>query len=102
MTKPSRSLSKGREAFSGASFRDESATLLDLHVSAASHRLNEVIKRLTVIATVGLPLTLITSYYGMNFNLAEYHWRTGWAYVLALLAGSAGVTWWYLKRKRWL
>jgi len=84
------------------SFRDESATLLDLHVSAASHRLNEVIKRLTVIATVGLPLTLITSYYGMNFNLAEYHWRTGWAYVLALLAGSAGVTWWYLKRKRWL
>ena len=84
------------------SFRDESSTLLELHVSAASHRLNEVIKRLTVIATVGLPLTLITSYYGMNFNLAEYHWRHAWAYVLALLAGSAAITWWYLRRKRWL
>jgi len=84
------------------SFRDEVATLLELQVSTASNRLNEVIKRLTVVATVGLPLTVVTSYYGMNFQFAEYGWRYGWAYVLGLLALTAGVTWWFLKKKRWM
>src|SRR5262249_38384292 len=46
------------------SFRDESASVLELHLSAVSNRMNEVIKRLTVIATIGLPLTVVTSYYG--------------------------------------
>ena len=61
-----------------------------------------MIKRLTVIATVGLPLTVITSYYGMNFALAEYRWPYGWAYVLGLLIVTALVTWVYLKWRRWL
>jgi magnesium transporter len=38
--------------------------------------MNNVIKRLTVIATIGLPLTVVTSYYGMNFKLPEYDWAT--------------------------
>ena len=84
------------------SFRDEVASLLDLHVAMTSNRLNEVIKRLTVIATVGLPLTLITSYYGMNFRFVEYGWRYGWAYSLGLLAASAAITYAWLKRKKWL
>jgi magnesium transporter len=84
------------------SFRDEVASLLDLQVSMTSNRLNEVIKRLTVIATIGLPLTIVTSYYGMNFEFAEYHWRHGTIYVLALLAATALVTWWWIRRKRWL
>jgi magnesium transporter len=84
------------------SFRDESATLLELHVTMVSNRLNEVIKRLTVIATVGLPLTVITSYYGMNFELFEYRLPHAWAYVLALLAASAAVTLALLRRKRWM
>jgi magnesium transporter len=84
------------------SFRDETASLLDLHVSLVSNRMNDVIKRLTVIATVGLPLTVVTSYYGMNFPLAEYHWRFGALYVLALLIATGAGVWWYLKRKRWM
>ncbi len=83
------------------SYRDESTTLLDLQQTLTSNRLNAVIKRLTVIATVGLPLTVITSYYGMNFDFLEYHWKHAWAYVLGLLLATAGATWWYLRRNRW-
>ena len=84
------------------SFRDETATLLDLHVSLVSNRMNEVIKRLTVIATIGLPLTLITGYYGMNLPLPEYRWRWGVPFVLLVLLTTALAVWWYLRRKRWM
>jgi magnesium transporter len=83
------------------SFRDEAATLLELHVAMVSNRLNQVIKVLTVIATIMLPLTVITGYYGMNFRLPEFAWRWGWLYALGLLAVTAFGTWWYLKRRRW-
>jgi len=83
------------------SFRDESATVLELHLTMASNRLNEVIKRLTVIATVGLPLTVITSYYGMNFAMPEFKWAGGWVYALALMLASAVGTLVYLRRKGW-
>lgn len=82
------------------SFRDETSSLLELYVSVVSNRLNQVIKRLTVIATVGLPLTVITSYYGMNFALPEYRWSWGEWYVLGLLALTAAATWWFLRRQR--
>ena len=83
------------------SFRDEAATLLDLQVTVTSNRLNQVIKTLTVIATIMLPLTVITSYYGMNFQLPEFAWRWGWLYALGLLTATAVATWWYLRRRRW-
>jgi magnesium transporter len=83
------------------SFRDEIATLLELHVALASNQLNNVIKRLTVIATIGLPLTVVTSYYGMNFRLGVYEWKHGELYVLGVLAATALVTWGVLRWKRW-
>jgi len=85
------------------SFRDETATLLDLQVSIASNRLNEVIKRLTVLATIGLPLTLVVSYYGMNFEFPEYRWPWPWnaLFALGILTASAVLTWWLLRRLRW-
>jgi magnesium transporter len=82
------------------SFRDEISSLLELHVSLVSNRLNAVIKRLTVIATVGLPLTVVTSYYGMNFALPEYRWPWGEWYALGLLVLTALATWWFLRRQR--
>jgi len=84
------------------SFRDEVAGLLDLNMSVVSNRLNEVIKVLTVIATLGLPVTVVTSYYGMNFQFAAYRWKYGEAYVLGLLVVLLLGTWWYLKRQRWI
>ena len=75
--------------------------MLELHVTMVSNRLNEVIKRLTVIATIGLPLTVVTSYYGMNFDFPEYkivnpHW-----FSLGLLIVSAVGTLWYLRKRGW-
>jgi magnesium transporter len=84
------------------SFRDEVAGVLDLHLAVVSNRLNQVIKVLTVIATLGLPLTVVTSYYGMNFHMAEYQWKHGEFYVLALLAVTFFGTWVVLKIKRWI
>ena len=75
--------------------------ILELHVAVTSNRLNNVIKVLTVIATIMLPLTVITSYYGMNFRLPEFAWDWGWLYALGLLAATAFGTWWYLRRRRW-
>jgi magnesium transporter len=83
------------------SFRDEISTVLELHVSMVSNRMNEVIKRLTVVATVGLPLTIVTSYYGMNFEFGEYHIAHPHLFVLAMLGVSAIATLWYLKRRNW-
>jgi len=84
------------------SIRDEVAGLLDLQLSVASNKLNSVIKVLTVIATLALPITAITSYYGMNFRFAAYEWKYGEFYVLGLLAASLLGTWWILKLRRWL
>jgi magnesium transporter len=84
------------------SFRDETASLLELQTAMTSNRLNEVIKRLTVIATIGLPLTLITGFYGMNFRFAEYEFRHPWIFVGSLLVISGLGVWWFLKRQDWL
>ena len=83
------------------SFRDEISTVLELHVAMVSNRLNEVIKRLTVIATVGLPLTVVTSYYGMNFEFFEYKFPHPHLFAAGLLLASAVGTLWYLRRRGW-
>jgi magnesium transporter len=83
------------------SFRDEIGSLLDLYVSIVSNRLNVIIKRLTVVATIGLPLTVITSYYGMNFALPEYHWSHPELMVIGIMGVSAGATWLLLRWTRW-
>lgn len=82
------------------SFRDETASVLELHLSAVSNRMNNVIKRLTVIATVGLPLTVVTSYYGMNFKLPEYEWANSEWYALGLMVATGLATWAFLRFRR--
>jgi magnesium transporter len=60
---------------------------VDLHMSRVTHRTNEVMKRLTVVSVVFLPLTFIVGVYGMNFeHLPELHWRYGYAYFWLLVA----------------
>ncbi len=83
------------------SYRDEIGTVLELHVTMTSNRLNEVIKRLTVLATVGLPLTVVTSYFGMNFEFGEYKLPYPHVFALGLLLVSGLLTFWYLRRRGW-
>jgi magnesium transporter len=84
------------------SFRDEVAGLLDLHMTQVSNRLNQVMKMLTVISTIVLPLTLITGYYGMNVKIAAFEWRYGELFVLGVLVATGLGTWWMLRRFDWL
>jgi magnesium transporter len=84
-------------------FRDIVSGLLDIYLSSVSNRMNEVMKVLTVISTIFIPLTFITGLYGMNFRyMPELQWR--WAYPLVwliILAISVGMLV-YFRRRKWL
>ncbi len=89
-------------------YREIASGLVDIHISSITARLNEIMKVLTVIATIFIPLGFIASLYGMNFdraspwNMPELGWRYGYPFSLALMAGSAGLMLWYFRAKGWL
>ena len=67
-----------------------------------STKLNEVIKALTVIATLGLPPVVIASIYGMNFrHMPELDWQWGYFFSLGLMTLSSAVVVLFLKWKKW-
>jgi magnesium transporter len=85
------------------SYQDMTQSTMDAYLSAISNRLNETMKRLTVISAVLMPLTVLTGIYGMNFEfMPELHWRYGYPFALALMATAAGGLVWFLKRKNWI
>ncbi len=68
--------------------RDILSESLNLYMSLVSHRTNEVMKRLTVVSVVFLPLTFLCGVYGMNFeSLPELHWHYGYGYFWVLVGG---------------
>lgn len=84
-------------------YRDLSTSMMDIYLSSLGVRTNEIMRVLTVVSTVFIPLTFIAGVYGMNFkNMPELAWRYGYAaclLVMALLAiGMLG----YFRSKRWL
>lgn len=84
------------------SYRDILNGMLDLHLSVMSHRSNEVMKVLTMMATIFIPITFIVGVYGMNFNhMPELAWRWGYiaVWVIILFIVVALVV--YFKRKKW-
>jgi magnesium transporter len=84
-------------------FRDMTAGMLDIYLSSLSNRMNEVMKVLTLIATIFMPLTVIVGLYGMNFKyMPELEWRWGYPVVLFAMALVAGLMVLFFKRKRWL
>ncbi|OPY13328.1 MAG: Magnesium transport protein CorA [Syntrophus sp. PtaB.Bin001] len=83
-------------------FRDMLSGMLDIYLSSISNRMNEVMKVLTVIATLFMPLTFIAGIYGMNFKyMPELEWRWGYAMVWAILFTIAGGMLFYFRRKKW-
>jgi magnesium transporter len=89
-------------------YRDLAAGLLEVYLSSASNRLNEVMKVLTIISTIFIPLNFIAGVYGMNFNpqasplnMPELNWYFGYPAALTLMAATAGGLVLYFKRKRW-
>jgi magnesium transporter len=89
--------------------REVTSTLLDLHLSSLSTRMNEIMKVLTIIATIFIPLGFIASLYGMNFdpevspyNMPELQWRYGYFYSLLVMATMAGGMLVYFWAKGWI
>jgi magnesium transporter len=85
------------------SFRDMVSGMLDIYLSSISNRMNSVMKVLTIIATIFIPLTFIAGIYGMNFKyMPELERRWGYPLVLLVMAIVAVVMLSYFRRKRWL
>jgi magnesium transporter len=89
-------------------FREMAAGLVDEYMSSMSNRMNEIMKVLTVIATIFIPLTFVAGLYGMNFNpqaspynMPELAWRYGYPAVLLIMAVIAAVMLVYFRRKKW-
>jgi magnesium transporter len=83
--------------------RDMTESVLNTYLSSVSNRMNEVMKVLTLIATIFIPLTFIAGIYGMNFaNMPELEWRYGYFGILIVMAviGISLVV--YFRRKSWL
>jgi len=84
-------------------YRDLLGSTLDAHLSMTSHRLNEVMKVLTIFATIMLPLTFIVGVYGMNFDyIPELHWRYGYFAVWAVMIGVVAGLLRFFRRRGWI
>jgi len=83
--------------------RDMVSGLIDIYLSSMSNKTNEVMKVLTVVATIFIPLTFIVGLYGMNFrNMPELNSDWGYPGVLLLMAAVAGGMLIYFRKKRWI
>ena len=84
-------------------YQDMVQGTLDAYLSTVNNRLNETMKRLTVISAIFAALTVITGVYGMNFqHMPELQWRYGYFVILAFMAFVAAGLVWLFKRNRWI
>jgi magnesium transporter len=82
--------------------------VLEVHLTNASHRMNQVIKLLTMISTIFIPLTFIVGIYGMNFNtqvsifnMPELNWKYGYLFVMFIMIAIVVSLVVFFKRKKW-
>ena len=84
-------------------YREMLSGMLDIYLSTVSNRLNEVMKVLTIIATIFMPLTFLAGVYGMNFKyMPELEWHFGYFGVLGLMIGIALLMLKYFRNKKWI
>lgn len=82
--------------------RETLSGLMELYMSTISNHMNTVMKTLTVIATIFIPLTFVAGVYGMNFkNMPELEWQWGYPIILALMLLMGGGMYVYMRKKRW-
>jgi magnesium transporter len=84
-------------------FRDMLSGMLDIYLSSVSNRMNEVMKLLTIIATIFIPLTFIAGVYGMNFRfMPELEMSIGYPVVLLVMLFIGILMFAYFRKKKWL
>ena len=91
------------------SLRDMVSGMLDIYMSSISNKMNEVMKVLTIIATIFIPITFVAGIYGMNFNpeasilnMPELNWPFGYIFAWAIMISIAFSMLCYFRRKKWL
>jgi magnesium transporter len=85
------------------SMRDVISGLVDLYMSGVSNRMNTVMKTLTIISTIFMPLTFVAGIYGMNFdNMPELHYHYGYFWVLGGMAIILVIMVFFFRKKGWL
>ncbi|HVI04035.1 MAG TPA: magnesium/cobalt transporter CorA [Enhygromyxa sp.] len=83
--------------------RESATALMELHLSTANNKMNEVMKLLTVMASVFIPLTFMASIYGMNFDyMPELRWKWGYPAVIVLMASVGTGLFVMFRRRNWL
>ncbi len=83
-------------------FRDMVSGMLDVYLSSVSNRMNEVMKVLTIIATIFIPITFLAGIYGMNFkNMPELEWAWGYPLLWCIILVVGLIMVLYFRRKKW-
>jgi magnesium transporter len=78
-------------------------SLLDIYLSSISNRTNDVVKVLTIISTIFMPLTFIAGVYGMNFDfMPELRWKYSYFVVMGIMLLSALAMLMWFRRKKWI
>lgn len=90
-------------------YRDMISGMFDIYMSGVSNKMNEVMKVLTIFASIFIPLTFVAGIYGMNFdptispfNMPELHWYFGYPFALTIMLGISLLMLWYFKTKKWM
>jgi magnesium transporter len=84
-------------------YRDVLNSTMDVYISVVSQRMNQIMKTLTIITTILMPMSVITSFYGMNIEMPEFKWglRGYWWVMGLLLLAAAGILL-FLKKRKWI
>jgi magnesium transporter len=84
-------------------YREMVTGMMDLYLSSVSNRTNDVMKVLTIIATLFIPLTFIAGVYGMNFTyMPELDWKWSYPVIWAIMIGILTVMLAWFRKKKWL
>lgn len=76
--------------------------LMDMYISTLNNKMNEVMKVLTIMASIFIPLTFLAGIYGMNFDvMPELHWKYGYLFVWTIMVIIVLLQGWYFKHKKW-
>lgn len=85
-----------------ASFHESITSLLDLYYNNNNLKMNEIIKRLTIVSTIFIPLTFLVGVWGMNFDyMPETKWKYGYAFSWFILILIASLTYLWMRKRKW-
>lgn len=81
---------------------ESSSSVLEWYISNNELKMNQIMKRLTIVATLFIPLTFVVGVWGMNFkNMPELEWKYGYPTAWGVLIATALISYWFIKKKKW-